>query len=69
MPQEDDGASELNHPEEILWVVFPANDYATIVMKPSEQPLDFPATMITPQHAAASDARAVNVQRRHLRYS
>ena len=26
MPQEDDSASELNHPEEILWVVFPAND-------------------------------------------
>ena len=52
MPQEDDGASELHHPEEILWVVFPANDHATKVMKPGEQALDFPAAAITAQHAA-----------------
>jgi hypothetical protein len=39
MPQEDHGASKLNHPEEILWVVFPANDDATIIMEPSKQAL------------------------------
>jgi hypothetical protein len=52
MPEEDDGTSELHHPEEILWVVFPANDYATKVMEPSEQTLDFPTTPVTAQHAA-----------------
>src|SRR5579863_10084587 len=49
MPQEDDSASELNHPEEILWVVFPANDDATKVMKPSEQALDLPTAAIPTQ--------------------
>ena len=52
MPQEDDSACELNHSEEILWVVFPANDDATIIVKPSKQTLDFPATTIAPQRAA-----------------
>ena len=52
MPQEDDGTSELNHPEEILWVIFPANDDATKIMKPGEQALDFPATPVTTQDAA-----------------
>src|SRR5258707_14047727 len=52
MPQEDDGASELNHPEEIFWVVFPANDGATKIMEPGEQALDFPATPVAAQNAA-----------------
>ena len=43
---------QLNHPEEILWVVLPANDHATIIMKPSKQTLDFPATTVAAQHAA-----------------
>ena len=51
MPQEDDGTSELNHPEEILWVIFPANDDTTKIMKPSEQALDFPAASVTTQYA------------------
>ena len=49
MPQEDDGASELNHPEEIFWVVFPANDGATKIMKPGEQSFHFPATPVAAQ--------------------
>ena len=51
MPQEDHSACKLNHPEEILWVVFPANDDATVVMEPSKQALDFPATTIAAQPA------------------
>jgi hypothetical protein len=51
MPQEDNSASELNHPEEILWVVFPANDSATKVMKPSKQALDLPTAAVTTQSA------------------
>src|SRR6266446_2105861 len=50
MPQEDDGASELDHPEEIFWVVFPANDGATKVMKPGEQAFHFPATPVAAQN-------------------
>ena len=49
MPQEDNSASELHHPEEILWVVFPANDCATKVMQPSEQALDLPTAAISTQ--------------------
>lgn len=51
MPQEDDGARELHHPEEILWVVFPANDDTAKIMKPSEQALDFPTPAVAAQHA------------------
>src|SRR6266436_5513292 len=50
MPQEDDGASELDHPEEIFCVVFPANDGATKVMKPGEQAFHFPATPVAAQN-------------------
>src|ERR1700680_5241432 len=52
MPQEDHSACQLNHPEEILWVVLPANDDATIIMEPSKQTLDFPATAVAAQRAA-----------------
>jgi hypothetical protein len=52
MPQEDDGASELNHPEEIFWVIFPANDGATKVMRPGEQAFDFPAAPVAAQNTA-----------------
>src|SRR6266446_3938484 len=52
MPQEDDGTSKLHHPEEILWVVFPADDHATKIMKPGEQTLDFPAAAVAAEHAA-----------------
>jgi hypothetical protein len=50
MPQEDDGASELDHPEEIVWVVFPANDGTTKVMKPSEQAFHFPPAPVAAQN-------------------
>ncbi len=52
MPQEDDGTSKLHHPEEILWVVFLADDHATKIMKPGEQTLDFPAAAVAAEHAA-----------------
>src|ERR1700692_1134784 len=51
MPQEDHSASKLNHPKEILWVVFPANDDAAIIMEPSKQALDFPATTVAAQES------------------
>jgi len=52
MPQEDHSAGELNHPEEVCWVVFPANDDATIVMQPGKQTFDFPPAAVASQRAA-----------------
>ena len=43
MPQEDDGGCQLNHPEEIVRVAFPASDDAAKIVKPSKQALDFPS--------------------------
>src|SRR6204780_3033450 len=51
MPQEDHGTCELNHAEEILWVILPANNDATIVMEPSKQTFNFPATTVAAQGA------------------
>src|SRR6202049_44931 len=61
MPQEDHSACKLNHPEEILWIVFPANDDATIIMEPSKQAFDFPATTVAAQHAAVLGDRSAAV--------
>ena len=71
MPQEDNGASKLHHPQEILWIIFPANDDTTKVMKPSEQSLDLPTTPIATQHAAVlrSFAAARGVMRGHQLYA
>jgi len=43
MPEEDAGARELNHAEEVLDVIFPPGDGATTVVEPGEEALDFPA--------------------------
>src|SRR5262245_49974709 len=43
MPQEDDGGGQLDHPEKVVGVTFPAGDDAPEVMKPREEPIDFPA--------------------------
>ena len=52
MPQKDHGACELDHPDEALWVVFPANDNATKVMKPGEQAFHFPPMRVAVQNTA-----------------
>jgi hypothetical protein len=51
MPHEDDRASKLKQAEEILWVVFPANNDAAKIMPPSEQAFDFPAATVAAQAA------------------
>jgi hypothetical protein len=61
MPQEDHSACKLGHPEEILWVVFPASDDATIIMEPSKQALDFPATAVAAQRATVLGDRSFAV--------
>src|SRR5271163_772404 len=61
MPQEDNSASELNHPEEIFRVIFPAHDDATKVLKPSEQALDLPTAAVTTQGATVLGDRLAAV--------
>src|SRR5213078_4777859 len=46
MPQENDNASQLNHREEILRVVFVARDGASKVLEPGEEPFNFPASSV-----------------------
>ena len=52
MPQEDDEAAELQHAEEIGFLMFPAADQSAEVVEPSEEALDFPAAAVTAQFAA-----------------
>src|SRR2546425_8084178 len=51
IPQEDDEAAELEHPEEVGFVELPASYEPTEVMQPSEKAFDFPATTVTAQLA------------------
>src|SRR5713101_7072098 len=51
MPQEDNEAAELEHAEEVGFVIFPAADQSAEVAKPGEEPLDFPAAAVTAQFA------------------
>jgi hypothetical protein len=63
MPQEDHGTCTLNPPEEILWVVFPANGDTTTIMKPSKQTLDLPATAVAAQGATVLCTGLLRFQR------
>ena len=52
MPQEDNEAAELDHGEEVCFVVFPARDQSAEVVQPGEEALNFPAAAVTAQFAA-----------------
>jgi len=52
MPQQDNEAAELEHGEEVGFVIFPAAHQPTEVVKPGEEAFDFPASAITAQFAA-----------------
>ena len=52
MPEEDAGAGELQHPEEIAHVVFPAGHEAPRLMEPRKEPFDFPAASIAAKRSA-----------------
>ena len=61
MPQEDNEAAELEHAEEIGFVIFPAADQATEIVEPSKEALDFPAPTVATQFAAVLGALAAAV--------
>ena len=52
MPQQDAGAREVQHPQEVVDVVFPAGDETAEVMEPGEEPLDLPSTFVAAQRSA-----------------
>jgi hypothetical protein len=56
MPQEEYEATELQHAEEIGFVIFPAADESAEVVKPSEEALDFPAAAVATQFPAVLGA-------------
>ena len=56
MPQQDDKAAELEHAEEVGFVIFPAAHQSAKVVEPGEEALDFPATAVSAQFAAVLSA-------------
>jgi hypothetical protein len=56
MPQEDDEAAELEHTEEIGFVIFPAADESAEIVEPGKEALDFPAAAVAAQFAAVLSA-------------
>jgi hypothetical protein len=48
----------VNHPEEVVWVTFPACDDSARIMEPGKQTLDLPPATVTSERAAILRARA-----------
>src|SRR6476620_2286271 len=68
-PEEDDQASELNEAEEVLWVILPSDEDATLPLNPCEEALDHPAPCVSPQPASILGGRPAaigSVRRDHL---
>ena len=51
-PEEDNEASELDKSEEVLGVVFPADEDAALPLNPSEEAFDEPAPHVAAEAAA-----------------
>src|SRR5215470_6255268 len=62
MPHEDNEAAELEHAEEIGFVIFPAADQAAKVVKPSEQAFNFPAAAVAAQFATVLGALPATIE-------
>lgn len=56
MPQKDNEAAEVQHAQEVGFVIFPAADQSAKVMKPGEKTFDFPAAAVTAQFATVLSA-------------
>ena len=52
MPEKNDKAGKMKEPEKVFRVVFPAHHDASIIIEPSEEPLDFPPFLIAPKNAS-----------------
>ena len=61
MPQENYEAAELEHAEEIGFVIFPAADQSAEIVEPGKEALDFPAPTVATQFAAVLSAFATAI--------
>src|SRR5208282_1836030 len=61
MPQQDNEAAELEHAEEIGFVIFPAGDQSAEIVEPRKETLDFPAPTVATQFAAVLGALATAI--------
>src|SRR6187401_1904637 len=68
MPEQDAGAGELDHAEEVLRVVLEARDQSPRVVEPGKEAFDFPPAFEPREYAAVLGvARAVGpIGRDHL---
>ena len=71
MSEKDDCASKLKKGEVVFGMIFPANYEPSKVVKPGEEPLDFPALGVASQPAAIVEeglgsATTVRCQKQHL---
>ena len=67
--EEDYQASELDKAEEVLWVILPSDEDATLPLNPCEEALDHPAPCVSPQPASILCSRFAaigSVRRDHL---
>ena len=61
MPQQDNEAAELEHAEEVGFVIFPAADKSAEIVELGKEALDFPAPTVATQSAAVLGALATAV--------
>jgi hypothetical protein len=61
MPQENYEAAELEHAEEVGFVIFPAADQSAEIVEPGKESLDFPTPAVATQFAAVLGALATAV--------
>ena len=52
MPQQDDGTAEMEETEEVVCMIFPADDEPSEVMQPGKQAFDLPSFAVAAQDAA-----------------
>ena len=55
--EEDYQASELDKAEEVLWVILPSDEDATLPLNPYEEALDHPPPCVSPQPASILGGR------------
>ena len=70
MPEQYDGASELDESEEVLLIPLVSDDQSTEVLQPGEEAFDLPASLVPSEHPAVLCfwfRRVASVRRDHHR--
>lgn len=68
MPEQDLGAGEMEHPDEVVDVTFPAGDEPPEIVQPGEESLDSPSPSRPPQASTVlgDDATTAPMRGNHL---